>query len=101
MVRSKPEQWLPRNGAATHFAATIWCVVNPDRAYPGVISEVHSNGRVLPTSTDKTNNNYVSFTGKALVGDDRDRIARRWSAWALACWKIADDPDRSLNPQTR
>ena len=34
-MRSKPEQGLPRNGAAALFAATIWCAVNPDRAYTG------------------------------------------------------------------
>jgi len=61
-----------------------------------VISEVNSNGRVLLAFTDKTNNNYVSLTGKAVVSDDRDRIARLWSAWALAYWKSAHDPDIRL-----
>lgn len=57
-----------------------------------VISEVNSDGRVLLTLMDKAGNNYVSLTGKAVVSNDRERIKRLWTAWALAYWKSAHDP---------
>jgi general stress protein 26 len=57
-----------------------------------VISEVGADGRVLLVFSDKSGNNYVSLTGKAVVSNDRERIRRLWTLWALAYWKSADDP---------
>ena len=61
-----------------------------------VISEVTSDPRVLLTLADKAGNNYVSITGRAVISNDRDRIRRLWTLWALAYWKSAQDPDIRL-----
>jgi len=57
-----------------------------------VISEVSADGRVLLIFADRSGNNYVSLNGTAVVSNDRDRIRRLWTAWALAYWKSPNDP---------
>ncbi len=61
-----------------------------------VLAEISAAEGVLLTFTDKAGNDYVSLRGKARVSNDRDRVTRLWSAWALAYWKSPQDPNIRL-----
>jgi general stress protein 26 len=61
-----------------------------------LFSQIAADSRVLLTLSDKSHNNYVALSGRAVVSNDRDRIRYLWSVWAEAYWKSAQDPNIRL-----
>ncbi len=65
------------------------------------VAQIADKPMITTVFADTGGNKYVTFTGNAIVNNDRARIKQLWTPFAKAWWESADDPDIrviTLNP---
>ena len=56
------------------------------------VEQIDVSPKVTVAFADTGGNKYVTFSGNALVTNDRARIKQLWTPFAKAWWESADDP---------
>jgi len=84
----------PMVAAQDKFDGTLWFFT---RASSHKVDEVQSEQQVGVTYADAGQQNYISFSGRASLVQDRPVIAEHWSE-AMRTWfpKGKDDPEAAL-----
>ena len=60
------------------------------------VAHIQSDPNVVVAFVDESANKYVTFSGRANVSNDREKIRELWTVFASAWWESADDPSIRL-----
>ena len=56
------------------------------------VGHIQRDPNVVVAFADEGSNKYVTFSGRANVSNDREKIRELWTVFAKAWWESADDP---------
>lgn len=83
----------PMSATVEPAVGALYFLTTDDAAKVG---HIRRDPNVVVAFVDDSSNKYVTFSGRATVSDDREKIRELWTVFAKAWWESPDDPSIRL-----